>query len=223
MPYRPHSEYPSPYASTPQVKKRPSGAWFGVGAVLLLVAGVVFGITIFRFVRDIAHADAVFQASGVHQVTVPPGTERAVFVSQGQRVARCTAQSSQGLPVLFRRPSEQFTYGDWVAVRVFDSGDGRITFTCPTRGVGEIRIGEIPSENDFARVGFLGILLPMGLGGIGFVILLVTTILWISRRPTAPPPGPPPGWQSGPPPGWQPGPPPGGPPPAGPPTWPPTP
>ena len=26
--------------------------------------------------------------------------------------------------MLFRRPSKQFTYGDWVAVRVFDSGDG---------------------------------------------------------------------------------------------------
>jgi hypothetical protein len=250
MPYRPHSEYPSPYSwPPPPVKKRPSAAWFAVGGVLVLVAGIVFGIAIFRFVRQVSHADAVFPASGVHQVTLPAGTERAVFVPRGQRVSPCLVTTATGgAPVQLRRPTNDFGWQDWQATRVFDTGDGNVTFTCPAHGHGEIRIGKVPSEGDLAALGFIGVLLPLALGGIGALILILTTVIWIKRRPTAPPPGAPPGWQaagwppgsqalgwqsgSQPPPGWQPGsqppgwqqpgsPPPGSQPPGGPSGWPP--
>jgi hypothetical protein len=213
LPYRPHSEYPSPYGwSTTPVKRRPSAAWFAVGAVLMVVAGIVFGVAIVRFVRDIADADAVFSASGVHEVTLPANAERALFVPDGRPIPRCQVSSAGGQLVQFRRPAEDFSYGDWVAVRVFDTGDGHLTFSCPLGGRGEIRIAEIPSEGDFARLGFLGVMFPLALGGAGFVVLLVTTILWFSRRPTSQIAGMPPGWPPGPQPGWQQGPPPGGPP-----------
>jgi hypothetical protein len=205
MPYRPHSEYPSPYSWPPTpVKKRPSVAWFVVGGVLLLVAGVVFGIAIFRFVREVSHADAVFPASGVHQVSLPAGTERAVFVPRGQRVSPCMVTTATGgAPVQLRRPTDDFSWQAWVATRVFDTGDGNVTFTCPGHGHGQIRIGKVPSEGDLAALGFIGVLLPLALGGAGALILIVTTVLWIKRRPTAPPPGALPGWQAAP--GWQPG------------------
>src|SRR5262245_61278108 len=74
MPYQPHSEYQSPYAAPPPpVKRRPSAAWFAVGGVLLLVAIVAFGISIYHFVRTIANDDAVFSATGTHAVTLPAG------------------------------------------------------------------------------------------------------------------------------------------------------
>jgi hypothetical protein len=204
MPYRPHSEYPSPYSWPPTpVKKRPSAAWFAVGGVLVLVAGIVFGVAIFRFVRQVSHADAVFPASGVHQVTLPAGTERAVFVPRGQRVSPCMVTTGTGgAPVQLRRPTDDFSWEDWVATRVFDTGDGNVTFTCPDHGHGQIRIGTVPSQGDLAALGFIGVLLPLALGGIGALILIVTTVLWIKRRPTPPLPGAPPGWQV---PGWQPG------------------
>jgi len=211
MPYRPHSEYPSPYPATaPLAKKPPSPAWFAVGTVLVVIATVLFGLAVARFLRDIAHSDAVFQASGTHLVTLPANDERGLFVREGRPLPRCQVSDGSGSPLQFHRPSERFTYGDWIAVREFTTGDGNVTFTCPPSGLGQIRIAEIPSGGDFARLGLLGVLLPLGLGGVGFVVLLVTAILWFSRRPSAPPgtpPGAPPGWQ----PGWQTGPPPGSP------------
>src|SRR4051794_23549434 len=44
LPYQPHSEYRPPSALPPTAAKpRPSAAWFAVGGVLLVAAGVVFG------------------------------------------------------------------------------------------------------------------------------------------------------------------------------------
>jgi hypothetical protein len=199
MPYRPHSEYRSPYPPPAAAKDRPSAAWFAVGGVLLVVAAIVFGIGIARFVRTIAHTDAQFSGGGVHQVSVPAHTQRAVFVVGDQVAPRCVARDGSGTPVQFRRPNDRFTYQDWIAVRVFDTGDGHLIFTCAGRG-GDVRIAQVPSGGDLASLGFLGILFPLALGGVGFLILLVTTILWISRRPNAPPPGAPPGWPAGQPP-----------------------
>ena len=205
MPYRPHPEYPSTYpAAVPPRKKRPSPAWFAVGTVLVVIAAVLFGLAVARFVRDIAHSDAVFQASGTHLVALPANSERGLFMRADRPLPRCQVSDGSGSPLQFRRPAEQFTYGDWIAVREFTTGDGNVTFTCPAGGRGEIRIAQVPSGGDFARLGLLGLLLPLGLGGAGFVVLLVTAILWFSRRPSAPP-GAPQGWQPGPPPGSPPG------------------
>jgi hypothetical protein len=230
MPYRPHSVYTSPLAPPPTSgKKRPSAAWFAVGAAMIVVAAVLFGVAMFHFIRDISRTDAVFPAVGSHTVTVPAGTERGLFVHQGQTIPRCEVSDGSGSSLHFRRPAERFTYNQWVAVRVFDTGDGTLVFSCAPGGGGAIRIASIPSGGDFARLGFLGVLLPLGLGGLGFVVLLVTTILWISRRPGAGTPGAPPGWPAGPQPGYAPAPwpptgpatPPPGVPPTGPPSAPP--
>ena len=224
MPYRPHSEYRSPYpAPPPPVKRRPSAAWFAVGGVLVVAAVVIFGIAIYHFVRTIADSDAVFRATGSHAVTLPAGTERGLFVTDGRPIPRCQVADGSGSPLHFRRPAERFTYGEWVAVRVFDTGDGRLVFSCAPGVGGKIRIAMVPSQGDFARLGFLGVLLPLGLGGVGFVVLLVTTVLWFSRRPQQPGPayGAAPGTPYGAAPGYPPtypptnpgGPPPGPPPP----------
>jgi hypothetical protein len=147
-------------------------------------------------VRSIAHTDAEFASTGTHQVTLPAGTRRAVFVVRGHPTAACKAVDGSGATVDFRRPSEEFTYNDWIAVRVFDTGDGHLTFSCGPGRVGEIRIARTLSGGDFARLGVFGILFPFGLGGAGFVVVVVTTVLWFTRRPVVPP-GPPPGWSPG--------------------------
>lgn len=216
MPYRPHSSYVPPYAAPPATtaKKRPSAAWFAVGGALMLVATVLFGVTVFHFVRTISHTDAEFPAVGRQVVTVPAHTERGLFVREGQAVPRCQGSDGSGSPLLFRRPAGTFTYGQWVAVRVFDTGDGTLVFSCPLSSGSRLRVAPMPSSGDFARLGLIGILLPLAMGGLGFVVVVVTAILWFTRRPAVSPPGPPPAWAPGPP-GWQqPGPPPGGPPPA---------
>jgi hypothetical protein len=197
MPYRPHSEYRPPNAPPVTVSKpRPSAAWFAVGGAMMVVATIVFVIAVVGLVRSIAHTDAEFASTGTHQVTLPASTQRAVFVVRGQPTAACTAVDGSGASVDFRRPSEEFTYNDWVAVRVFDTGDGQLTFTCGPGRVGEIRIARDLGGGDIARLGFFGILFPFALGGAGFVVVVITTILWFTRRPVLPP-GPPAGWSPG--------------------------
>ena len=61
-------------------------------------------------------------------------------------------------------------------------------------GSATVRVVPLPSAGQVLELG-LGGFLAMLVGGVGFVVLLVTTILWISRSPHAPPPGAPPGWQ----------------------------
>jgi len=208
LPYQPHSEYRPPYAPPMRdAKSRPSAAWFVVGGVLMVVAGVVFGIAIVHFARTITHTDAEFPAVGSHAVTLPADTERGLYVLDGRPIPRCQVTDSSGAPLNFRRPDEQFTYNEWVAVRVFDTGDGNVVFSCGRGTGGRIRIAEVPSGDDFARLGFLGVLLPLGLGGVGFLVVLVTGILWFTRRPRPPVPmyGAPPGPAYGAAPGYPPG------------------
>jgi hypothetical protein len=226
MPYRPHSEYRSPY-DLPQRdrKRRPSVAWFVVGGVLMVAAAVVFGVGVVGFARTITHTDAVFRAAGSHAVSLPPGTERAMFVPEGRPIPLCQVTDGTGTPLHFRRPDQRFTYNTWVAVRAFDTGDGNIVFTCPPGVGGRIRIAEMPTGGDVARFGVVGVLLPLALGGVGFVMVLVTGILFYTRRPQQPaygaayggvygaPGGPPygaaPGYPLAPPTGGEPGPGPG--------------
>jgi len=189
----------------------------------MVAAVVVFGIGVAGIARTITHTDAVFHASGRHAVALPAGTERGLFVPEGRPIPACQVTDGSGTALGFRRPGEQFTYDGWVAVRVFDTGDGNIVFACPPGTGGRIRIGAVPSGSDVARFGFVGLLLPLGLGGVGFVVVLVTGILWYARRPQQPagmygaPAGPPYAGAPGYPPGYPPVYPPGTPPPGYPP------
>jgi hypothetical protein len=167
----------------------------------MVVAAAVFGVAITHLVRDVARTDAVFPAAGVHRVNLPAGVERGVFAEEGRRLVHCRAVDDRGAEVDFRRPGSRFTYDQWVALRVFDTGDGRLTFTCSAASRGDLRIASVPSTGDLAQLGLLGLLLPMALGTLGLVIVVVTAILWFIRRPARPAP---PGWQPGPPIGRQP-------------------
>ena len=211
MPYRPHSEYRSPF-DLPQrgQKKRPSVAWFVVGGVLMAAAVAVFAIGVAGFARTVTHTDAVFRAAGTHAITLPAGTERGLFVPEGRPIPACQVTDGSGAALHFRAPEERFTYGTWIAVRIFETGDGRLVFSCPLGAGGRIRVAEVPSGEDFARFGFLGVLIPLGLGGLGFVVVLVTGILFYTRRPQpvgvgyGAPGGPPYGAAPGYPPGYPP-------------------
>jgi hypothetical protein len=184
QPYQPHTEYRPPYAMPgAPAKRRPSVAWFVLGGLLLLAAALVFAITIARFTSTVIHTDAVFRASGTHAVTLPAGTERGLYVPEGRPIPQCQVTDGARSALHFRHPDARFTYDGWLAVRVFDTGDGNITFTCAPGVSGRMRIAQVPSGDDFARLGFVGVLLPMALGGLGFLVVLVTGVLFYTRRP----------------------------------------
>jgi hypothetical protein len=204
MPYRPHSAYPSPYESHLPVKKRPSWAWFVLGGLLMLVAVAIAGFTFGRLGWYIAKDDAVFAARGNHTVTVPPHTQRGIFVVEGAAVPRCQVTDGSGATVQFTRPDTRFTFDQWEVVGLFDTGDGTLTFHCHRSG-GQLRIGRVPSDHELGHAVVVGFVVPLVMGGLGFVIVLVTLIVWFRRRSQPTYAGPPPlGWQQPPPPGWPP-------------------
>jgi hypothetical protein len=205
MPY----QQPSAYPPAPVVKKRPSWLWFVGGGLMMVAALVIAALTFIPLGLDIRRDDGVFPASGTHAVTVPAGAERAVFIRDGDPVPRCNVSDGSGTPLQFRSPDSRFTYNDWVAVWVFDTGDGSLRVHCARDQVGEVRIAQIPSDGDLARAVVLGFVVPLVVGGIGFLMVLVTGILFFTRRRRSgqpgPPPGAPPGWQPAPPQNWPPG------------------
>jgi hypothetical protein len=151
----------------------------------MLASAVVFGLTILRFVHQVAHTDAQFQSVGRHSVTLPAHVRRGIFRLDTSPHPSCTAQDDNGSPIAFERLHDHFTLNRWVAVATFDTGDGHVTFTCgngPTL-VSDLRIAVVPSGGDFARLGLVGIVVPVLLGGAGFLVELVAVILWFTRKP----------------------------------------
>jgi uncharacterized iron-regulated membrane protein len=209
-PYAGPSPYPSP--SFVPVKKRPRAWWFAVGGVLMVAAIVVFGISLARFLHTIAHTDARFPAAGAHQVRLPPHVQRGVYGVAAEPRPRCSAIDGSGATIHFHTPDGTFTYDQWTALVTFDTGDGQVTFTCSHRaGITDLRVAQIPSGGDLARLGLLGVAVPLLLGGVGFLVVLIAGILWFTRRAPrpGPPGGPPPGSYAAPV-GYPPAPPPGG-------------
>jgi hypothetical protein len=168
--------------------------WFLVGGLLMAAAAVIAGVTFVRLGLDIAHDDAVFRASGTHTVTVPAHAERGLFVVEGNPIPRCRVSDSSGAPVEFRVPDTRFTFNGWEAVRLFDTANGTLTFDCSQGGSGQFRIGRVPDGDELTRAGVIGFFVPLAVGGTGFLVVLVTGILFYTRRPTTAYAAPPPGW-----------------------------
>jgi hypothetical protein len=187
-----------PYAAQ---RRRPRAWWFVLGGGLMLAALIVFAVTVASFVHELAHTDARFAAEGTHQVVLPAHDERGLFVDDlGPLGNPCTARDDRGGRVAMRLTDDGDDVNGWVLVARFDTGDGHLTFSCDGGGDGgggggrDVRIAAAPDGSDLARLGLLGAVVPGLLGFAGFVVVLVTGILWVSRRrPPPPPPYVPPG------------------------------
>ena len=109
----------------------------------------------------------------------------------------CRAHDGSRAPVTFLEPGTD-AQGAWVWEDSFATGDGHLTFICdagPRAHPALVRVVRPPSGGELLELELGGFLVPMVLGGLGFIVLLVTAILWFSRGPRWAPPGAPPGWR----------------------------
>jgi hypothetical protein len=154
-----------------------------VGGVLLVLAPVVFALSLWLTLRPLAQEDAVVPADGsTTQVSLPAGEERALYREIGS-AARCEITDGSGKTLDQRPVSGDFTYNEWRAVSRFDTGDGDLSFTCDGFPDGRVRVGGLPTTEGFVSGLLIGILVPLALGIAGLVVLVVTGILFATGRP----------------------------------------
>lgn len=186
---------PQPYSpydvSSP--KPRPRPLWFVVGAVLM-VLGLVIGVAvILHAVGNATVEDGVITANGdAAGVVSPAHRTRMLFVQSGHSAPDCDLVDGSGQRLLKRAIVDRITLTtgsqDWLAFAQIDSsGDGAITITCRpvTNDVAQVRIGQPVDTASLGGSVLAGLGVLVLLGGGGFLVLLVTTILWVVRKPVA--------------------------------------
>ncbi len=189
----------SPHQRPP--KQRPRALWFAVGGVLL-VLGIVIGVAVIATaVKDVTRTDGVVTGDGkVATIVAPPNERRMLFVESGHVAPNCDLADGSGTPLLKRAIFGEATVTtdgtEWKAfARIDSSGDGNVQIVCtPVTGdVARVRMGEPLDVRSVGGAVLAGIGSLLLLGGCGFVVLLVTTILWVTRKPppTTQPTGPP--------------------------------
>jgi hypothetical protein len=168
-----------PYAQPPP-KPRPRILWFFVGAGLVLLGIVVFLAALFTALRPLFHEDAVFPASSTRALDLPAHEDRALFTDGG--ALTCTATDGRGTPLPLRAAGGSFTVNEWSGVARFDTGDGHVTLDCSGSQAGtRVRVGQVPDTGTLVGSLVVGILAPMVLGATGVIVLIVTTVLFLTR------------------------------------------
>jgi len=181
---------PAPYGAPPPPRKRrrPSPWWF-VLALLLMVGGVAVGVTILVLtIKGFTETDATVEADGqAHRISVGTDGERMTWI-RDLVPSDCSIIDTEtgeevgytGSPdATFEKTSDGH---EWLGDRTFDPGSGELEVTCAESG-GPIQIGPAPGFGEFLGGIALAIILPFLVGGLGFVLLVVITILYATGRP----------------------------------------
>lgn len=183
MPYVGPSGYPVP--PPPVQRRRPvSGWWFGLGVGFLVLAAVGVGAGAGIALGFLRSADTSFSMQGVHRVELPPHTRRMLVGGAG--VESCLGREVHGREVFFRDLGGATPRSPTAsAFATFHTGDGHLLFRCFGSGTGTVWVLPVPSPHRVVTVVLLTLALPALLALTGVVVLLVATLVWFSRRPTA--------------------------------------
>jgi hypothetical protein len=181
MPYAGSGGYQVP-PPPPRPRRRVSGWWWGLGVGLLVVAAVLVGAGAGIAISFMRSADASFPMQGTHRVELPAHTRRMV-IGDGTTES-CIGREWHGPRIAFRALGaahpESLTASDFAT---FDTGDGHLVFRCFGSATDTVWVLPVPDRGRVVTVVLLTLALPALLGAAGFVVLLVTTLVWFSRRP----------------------------------------
>ena len=175
------TSWPPPPA--PQQKTRPSGWWFVVGGALM-ATGLAIGVTAFVLLfRGIMTTDASLPVNGApHRVSVPTDGDRMLRADTGTRRPQCTVvDRATGEEIGLEPTTGDFERNDQKAISRFDPGSGDLDITCTGESGSTVDVGPSPSVAGLVGGILAAILAPLLLGGAGFVVVLVTGVLWSTR------------------------------------------
>lgn len=188
------------------VKPRPRKRWFVIGALLLVAAVVVFGVGLWQTVAGSTQTDAIVDAtSGEVEVGVEAGQERMLYADQANATVGCLLTDADGQSIELDPPFADTTVSTegrtWTGIGTFTSDTSEVTVRCDGQPGTLVRIGA-PLGSGFAIGLVVTILGPMVLGLAGLAVLITTTVLWLTRKPSEQWPSGPPAPPSPPPPAW---------------------
>ena len=178
---------PPPTQHPPLGRPRPSGWWFVVGGGLMLV-GLAIGVTAFVLLfRGIMTTDASLPVDGArHQVSVPTDGDRMIWADTTAPRPECTvADRASGEEIDLEATDGDFERNDQTAIHSFAPGSGDLDITCEGARGSAVDIGPAPDITIFVGGILVAVLVPLLLGGAGFVIVVVTGVLF-STRPSRP-------------------------------------
>ena len=179
--------YPAYQKPVPR-RRRPSAWWFAVAGVMML-AGVAIGVLLIgQAVLSFVDTDATIRADGEsHAVTVETDRDRMIWIDQLDQPTCSIIDAETGQEVTYEGlGSTTYTKSgggrEWQGDRTFDPGSGELEVTC-AQGGGPIQIGPEPEFGKLFGSLAAGIIIPILLGGGGFVLLIVIAILFATGRP----------------------------------------
>ena len=175
---------PSPYRPPPG-KPRPSGWWFVVGGGLMLV-GLAIGATAFVLIfRGFMTTDASLPVDGArHRVSVPTDGDRMIWAETGAQPPECrVTDRTSGEEIALQPTNGDFDRNDQTAIARFDPGSGDLDVTCEGDDETAVDIGPSPGTAGLVGGILVAVLAPLLLGSLGFVVVVVTGVLWSSRPP----------------------------------------
>ena len=157
------------------------------GAVLLLVGIAIGVVSLVTTLRGFTEVDAEVPADDQpHAVTVDTDRDRMLWAREGTSSDCTVVDTATGAAVTLRPVVASYTKSDgsggWEGESVFDPGSGKLEVTCSSAG-SDVEVGPAPQLGKFVGGLLLTVLVPLLVGGAGFVMLVVVGVLWLTGRP----------------------------------------
>jgi hypothetical protein len=151
-----------------------------------MLVGLVVGVTLFVMIfRGILETDTSVPVDGEsHTVSVPTDGDRMIWAETLGERPQCTViDRSSGQEVRLEATNGDFERNEQIGVRTFDPGSGDLDITCTGEPGTEIEVGPAPSITGLVGGIVAAVGIPLLVGGSGFLIVVITGILFVSRPP----------------------------------------
>jgi hypothetical protein len=159
-----------------------------VGGILVVLAPVIFAVSLFLTERPLDLTEAKFFADGVdYPLSVPAGEKQNIFAPSNVTDIDCKITDSAGKEVPLEPVLVDSTYSsgreEFTAIASFRSEDSELSIQCSELADSPVRIGQAASLRRLLTGLTIGIVVPLIIGTAGLLILIATGIRYASRPP----------------------------------------
>jgi len=161
-------------------KRRPSAWWFTLGGGLLALAAACAVVAVVLGIQ-LLHTDGTIAADAArHTVHLGGTSEHALFVSDGDPVPQCRVFADGAAFPLSSDDESLSSDGSWASFARFTTDAAEVQVVCVAEQPVDVRIRAAFDDGHAVGIG-LGVLGALGFGFLGFVALVIVTVLFLTR------------------------------------------